>query len=387
VLFNLLGNAAKFTDRGTLTVAVRRAAAPPDDWITLAVSDTGIGMTDEQVGRLFQAFAQAEASTTRRFGGTGLGLALVRHFCLLMGGDVTVSSSYGIGSTFTVRLPVTAPTPEPKAVADDESPDTSTFNTVNSPTVLVIDDDPIARDLLRRHLQADGLRVVTASGGEEGLKLAHQIHPALITVDVLMPSLDGWAVLGALKGDPATSDIPVIVMTILDDRDLGYAIGAADYLTKPIDRDRLTAAVRRHVRTEGARRALVVEDDPATREMLRRSLQHDGWTVAEAANGRIGLERVAASPPDVILLDLMMPEIDGFGFVERLRAEPAWQSIPVLVITAKDLTPEERLRLNGWVERVLQKGAYSRDRLLGEVRSLVRATLSDANRSSDERTS
>jgi CheY-like chemotaxis protein len=190
-----------------------------------------------------------------------------------------------------------------------------------------------------------------------------------------MPGMDGWAVLGALKGDPLTADIPVVVLTLIENNDLGYALGAADYLTKPIDRERLVAALRKHVRCGKNRHALVVEDDPATREMLRRMLQREGWTVDEAANGRIGLERVARTAPDLILLDLMMPELDGFGFAERLRAEPAWRAIPVLVVTAKDITPEERLKLNGWVEQVLQKGAYSRDELLAEVRTLVRASV------------
>jgi DNA-binding response OmpR family regulator len=247
--------------------------------------------------------------------------------------------------------------------------------------VLIVDDDPATRELLRRHLEAEGVQVVEASSGDEGLRLAHLVHPALITLDVLMPGMDGWAVLGALKGDPATAEIPVVMLTILDDRDLGYALGAADYLTKPIERERLLAALRKHVRQDapaegsGARRALVLEDDDATREMLRRMLQREGWSVEEAANGRIGLTKVATAPPDLILLDLMMPELDGFGFVERLRAEPRWRSIPVLVVTAKDLTPEERMRLTGWVEQVLQKGAYSREELLAEVRALVRASV------------
>src|SRR5262249_47843169 len=162
------------------------------------------------------------------------------------------------------------------------------------------------------------------------LQLARSVGPGLITLDVLMPGLDGWAVLSALKSDPATAAIPVIMLTMVEDRDLGYAVGAADYLTKPIDREHLAAAIRPHGRTEsaaGTRTALVVEDDPATREMLRRMLQGDGWAVTEAQNGRVGLERVAASPPDLILLDLMMPELDGFGFVERLRAEPDWRTI------------------------------------------------------------
>jgi CheY-like chemotaxis protein len=339
-------------------------------------------MTEEQLGRLFASFSQAETSTARRFGGTGLGLALVRHFAQMMGGDVTVESTPGVGSTFTVSLPIDASTVEWRPADAPASSFDTRHPTPETPTVLVVDDDPASRDLLRRHLEAEGVQVVEASGGEEGLQLARQLHPALITLDVLMPGLDGWAVLGALKGDPATSDIPVVMLTILDDRDLGYALGAADYLTKPVERERLIAALRKHVRPDtlsnGARRALVLEDDPATREMLRRLLQREGWAVEEAPNGRVGLAKVAEKPPDLILLDLMMPELDGFGFVERLRAEPSWRAIPVLVVTAKDLTPEERLRLTGWVEQVLQKGAYSRDELLAEVRALVRASVDDA---------
>jgi GAF domain-containing protein/CheY-like chemotaxis protein len=381
ILFNLLGNAAKFTDHGTITIAVRRE---PADRLTFAVSDTGIGMTEAQVGRLFEAFSQADAATGRRYGGTGLGLALVRHFARMMGGDVGVSSTPGAGSAFTVRLPSVATGPEEPAPArglpaeHDPDPMPPDEGGPTAPVVLVIDDDASARELLRRHLDADGVRVVEAAGGEEGLRLARERRPSLITLDVLMPGLDGWAVLGALKGDPATADIPVVVLTMLDDRELGYALGAADYLTKPIDRDRLRRAVSRHVRPAAggaARRALIVEDDPATRDMLGRLLRHDGWEVEEAANGRIGLERVAASPPALILLDLLMPELDGFGFVERLRAHPSWRAIPVLVITAKDLTAQERLGLNGRVEQVLRKGAYARGELLAEVRALVRASV------------
>jgi signal transduction histidine kinase/DNA-binding response OmpR family regulator len=394
ILFNLLGNAAKFTDCGTITLRVAKAPLTPalsqrerehvpqhpepntqHPAVAFAVSDTGIGMTEAQLSRLFQAFSQAEASTTRRFGGTGLGLALVGHFCEMMGGTVAVTSAPGVGSTFTVTLPTEAARSEPRVASDDEPLAAHDSLPETRPVVLVVDDDAAARDILRRHLEAEGVKVVGAASGEEGLRLARQLQPALITLDVLMPGMDGWAVLGALKGDPLTADIPVVVLTLLENSDLGYALGAADYLTKPIDRERLVAALRKHVRCGKNRRALVLEDDPATREMLRRMLQREGWTVDEAANGRIGLERVARAAPDLILLDLMMPELDGFGFAERLRAEPAWRTIPVLVVTAKDLTPEERLKLNGWVEQVLQKGAYSRDELLAEVRTLVRASV------------
>jgi GAF domain-containing protein/DNA-binding response OmpR family regulator len=384
IFFNLLGNAAKFTERGTVGLTVERESA---DWLRFAVTDDGIGMSDEQLARLFEAFTQAEASTTRRYGGTGLGLTLVRHFAELMEGSVEVTSTPGAGSTFVVRLPTVVTSLEQRThtgqVATREA-DAALAGPAGSgdaaePFVLVVDDDAASRELLRRTLEADGVRVVEAAGGAEGIQLARQLRPALVTLDVLMPGLDGWAVLGALKGDPATADIPVILLTILDDRDLGYTLGAADYLTKPIERDRLLRAVCRHVRKpsgSGSRRALVVEDDPATREMLGRLLQREGWTVDEAANGRIGLERVATVPPDLILLDLMMPEVDGFEFVERLRAEPAWRTIPILVITAKELTAAERLRLNGWVEQVLQKRAYSRGELFAKVRALVRSTVS-----------
>jgi DNA-binding response OmpR family regulator len=377
ILFNLLGNAAKFTDHGTIRLSVAREADPAGDWLTFAVADAGIGMTEEQLGRLFRAFAQADASTSRRFGGTGLGLALVHHFCEMLGGTVTVTSAPGAGSTFTVRLPAQVSTPESRLPTDEPPSETPRAAEIGAdlPVVLVVDDDAAARDLLRRHLEAEGVRVVTAGGGQEGLRLARELRPALITLDVLMPGLDGWAVLGALKGDAATADIPVIMLTILDDRNLGYTLGAADYLTKPIDRGQLAAVLRTHIRVGGTRRALVIEDDPATRELLRRTLQREGWIVDEAANGRAGLDQVAAARPDLILLDLLMSELDGFGFLARLRAEPAWSGIPVLVVTAKELTSDERQMLSGSVEQIIQKGAYARDALLAEVRELVRASV------------
>jgi CheY-like chemotaxis protein len=229
-------------------------------------------MTEEQLGRLFQAFAQADASTGRRFGGTGLGLALVHRFCEMLSGGVTVTSAPGAGSTFTVRLPADASAARPGTPdADAASGDAVAQQADAGPVVLVIDDDAASCDLLRRHLAAEGVAVVAAASGEEGLRLARKLRPAVVTLDVLMPGLDGWAVLAALKGDPATADIPVIMLTMLDDRGLGFSLGAADYLVKPIDRERLLAAVRRHARRAAGRRALVVEDDPATREMLRRS--------------------------------------------------------------------------------------------------------------------
>jgi CheY-like chemotaxis protein len=249
--------------------------------------------------------------------------------------------------------------------------------------VLVIDDDASVRDIVQRFLAREGFRVVTAGGGEEGLRLARQLGPDAITLDVMMPGLDGWAVLAALKADPATADIPVIMVTMMDDRNLGYALGAADYLTKPIDRERLLAALARH---RPGLPILVVDDDPALRELLRRTLEREGYTVVEAADGRAALARIEERLPGLILLDLMMPHMDGFEVLAELRARPAWRAIPVVVVTAKDLTPEERQRLNGQVERVLAKGALGPQALLAEVRELVAASLEHrhgASRSAD----
>jgi CheY-like chemotaxis protein len=237
----------------------------------------------------------------------------------------------------------------------------------------VIDDDLAVRDYLERCLTQDGLRVALAADGAAGLRLARELRPDAITLDVLMPGLDGWAVLAALKDDAALRDIPVVMLTMLDEQNAGYALGAAAYLSKPIERDRLTEILQRVSHKRRRSHILVVEDDPTTRQMMRRLLEKEGWQVREAENGRIGLEQVAAAAPALIVLDLMMPEVDGFTFAAELRRNPEWRDIPVIVVTAKDLTPEDRLRLNGYVERSIQKGLYRREDLLAEVRALVRA--------------
>jgi CheY-like chemotaxis protein len=370
VLFNLLSNACKFTTRGTITLAVSRDIVDGAAWMTFRVNDTGIGMTPAQLGKLFQAFSQAEASTTRQYGGTGLGLAITRHFCQMMGGDITVESAVGQGSTFTIRLPAEVADPNAILAPRTEALPASTLP-AGAPTVLVIDDDPTVHDLMQRFLSKEEVHVVTAAGGEEGLRLAKILRPAAITLDVLMPGMDGWAVLTALKADADVADIPVIMLTIVDDKTMGYTLGASDYLTKPIGWDRLTAVLRQYHCAHPPCLVLLVEDEAAMRDMLRRMLAKEGWAVTEAVNGREALEHVAENQPELILLDLMMPEMDGFAFLEALRQQEAWRAIPVVVLTAKDLTPHDRQRLNGYVERLLQKGTYSQEELLREVRHLV----------------
>jgi len=237
--------------------------------------------------------------------------------------------------------------------------------------ILVIDDEPAARDLVQRVLTKEGYRVQTAASGPEGLSLARQIQPAAITLDVMMPGMDGWAVLTVLKADPVTADIPVIMITVVDDKNLGFALGASDYLIKPIEWDRLLAVLERHRPRMVGSQVLVVEDDPEARDMLRRAAEKHGWEVTEAENGRVGLERVAAQIPGVIVLDLLMPEMDGFIFIEELRRRPDCRHVPVIVVTAKDLTEEDRRRLNGHVIQILQKGGYSTQELLDEIQELL----------------
>ena len=344
-----------------------------EDWIVFRVTDTGIGMSADQVSRLFQPFTQADASTTRKYGGTGLGLTITKRFCQMMGGDVTVETEPGRGSTFTIRLPVEVAEPASGSIASAESRAGPRLN--QDSTVLVIDDDPFVRDLMKRFLGKDGFRVESAASGEEGLQIVRPLHPDAIILDVMMPGLDGWSVLSALKSDPEVADIPVIMVTIVDDKNRGYALGASDYVTKPVDRERLVATLRKYRCEQPPCPILVVEDDASTREMMRRMLAREGWAVSEAENGRSALDRVADERPEMILLDLMMPEMDGFEFITEMRKRDEWRGIPVIVVTARDLTVEDRLRLNGYVESILEKGAYTRDELLAEVRDLVAACV------------
>ena len=368
-LFNLLSNASKFTENGTITLHAAREMVDDVPWIVFAVSDTGIGMSSEQLSKLFQAFTQADVSTTRKYGGTGLGLVITRRFCQMMGGDITVDSTEGVGTTFTMRLPAHVGEQRPTAAATAEP---VTLADASGGTALVIDDDAAASELLEAFFRKEGFAVAIATTGPDGLRMARELRPAIITLDVMMPGMDGWAVLTQLKADPDLADIPVIMVTIVDDRNLGYALGATDYLTKPVDRDRLAALVRKYRRTSGRDVVLIVEDDAGTRDMLRKTLEKDGWQVAEAENGRVGLAQVARAQPSLILLDLMMPEMDGFAFVTELRRSEAGRRLPVVVLTSKDITPDDRRRLTGSVELILQKGAVSRETMLSEIRTLLK---------------
>ncbi len=355
VLLNLLSNAAKFTEKGLITLsATRQAGRDGSEWVTFAVADTGLGMSEEQVAKLFQRFQQADASTTRKFGGTGLGLSLTKAFGELLGGEVGVHSVPGEGSTFFMRVPATLPAAtQPDAAAQPTEVD-------GRHVVLVIDDDATQRELMSRFLERTGYAARVAADGVAGLALAREIHPHVILLDVTMPGMDGWSVLGALKADPTLSDIPVVMVTFLEQRALASSLGAADYIMKPVDWNRLSLVMDRFRSAEGD--VLVVDDDADTRLRLRHVLEKHGWSVAEADNGRAALEHVALALPRVILLDLAMPLMDGFEFIERLRERPGCGTVPVVVLTSLSLTMDDRRRLRG-ANQVLNKGNVSLDEL------------------------
>ena len=368
ILLNLLSNSCKFTKNGKISVRVAPISANGREWFDFAVSDSGIGMSADQLDKLFEEFTQGDQSTARRYGGTGLGLAITRRLCRMMDGDVSVTSELGKGSTFVVRLPAdSANRIETVAATADIEDEPRTCGDC----VLVIDDDATARELIANHLREEGFSVATANSGRDGLRRAGEVRPMAITLDVLMPDLDGWTVLAALRGNPELADIPVVMATVTDQQRKGMALGAAGYLTKPIDRDQLIALLRPFQARVRRTRVLMVEDDPAQRMSIRSVLEPQQWRVTEADNGRVALDLLAKEIPDIILIDLMMPEMDGFDLIAALRKQPDWRRIPVIVITALDLTVADRARLNSGVEGILLKSSFDPAHLVQTVRQAV----------------
>ncbi len=368
-LLNLISNAAKFTENGTITLAVRRER----DWLSFAVRDTGIGMTEEQLSRLFQRFSQADESTTRQFGGTGLGLAITRAFCRMMGGDVTVTSAQGEGSTFTLCLPAELPT---DGIAEAIP---GNVEIPEGACVLVVDDDPAQRDLLSRFLERQGFAVRSAADGQAGLALARAIRPTAILLDVEMPRMDGWSMLHAVRADPDLAETPVVMVSVLHEESLGFALGATDYVTKPVDWEQLKEIIDRFREpgsdADGAPVApgevLVVDDDADLRARLRTRLEGVGLHVTEAADGREALAEVDRRVPGLVLLDLTMPVMDGFAFLKALRARPHGRNVPVVVLTARDVTAAEQACLARKADRVVLKGSVSLSELAKDLRELA----------------
>ena len=370
-LLNLLSNAAKFTKDGLVKLSIGRTVSNHGPTMfSFAVSDSGIGMNDEQVSRLFQAFTQADASTTRNYGGTGLGLTISKHFCTMLGGDITVTSTPGKGSTFTIILPdggkdVAMPRIEMSAPAAGGD--------LTGKSVLIVDDDPTVHDVLRATIAKEGYRLLHAYDGAQALELARSEKPDVITLDVMMPKLDGWSVLGKLKSDPELAPIPVIMLTIVDERTMGYSLGASEYMTKPVDRNRLVELLRRFAATKREAVVLVVDDSADVRAVVRATVEKAGLKTVEAENGQAALNWLKKNPaPALVLLDLMMPVMDGFTFLEQVKTVPALAQVPIVVLTAKDLTEAERRVVNERTLLVLTKGAQPLSSLGSALAAIAR---------------
>ncbi len=379
-LFNLLSNAAKFTEAGQITLRVRREAGASGEWLSFAVQDTGIGLSPAQLARLFQRFTQADETTTRRFGGTGLGLALSQAFAHLLGGDIAVDSTEGRGTCFILRLPADGPADLPRPEDAPEARDdpagvaagmtaAGAADEAGRDLVLVIDDEAAQRELMTRFLRRQGFAVRTAANGRAGLALARSLAPRVVLLDVMMPEMDGWSVLQALKADPATAALPVVMVSFVAEASLGAALGAADAVAKPVDWTRLRSLMEQFRGPGGD--VLVVDDDPDMRRRLRSVLERDGWSVAEAGDGADALRSVLHAPPRLVLLDLTMPVMDGFAFLHRLRETPGCSDLPVVVLSARDISPAEREALSD-ADRVLRKGDVSLQEITDEVRHLER---------------
>ncbi len=379
ILINILSNAAKFTHNGDINLKVQRkriSVQPPVamknmvGWMTFIISDNGIGMSQAELNQLFQPFQQASGDTATHFGGTGLGLAISQHFCQLMGGHIEVHSEKDVGTTFIIEIPIIE--------SDIETPTDSSIYRLKQiqaedgqGTILIIDDDQMTRNIIAHYLMQAGMNVELVSNGQEGLKLAKKIKPQAIILDIFMPSMDGWQVLQALKEDPDLAEIPVILATVDDLKQRGFALGASDYLQKPIKRETLLKTIKKYSPTTGPLDILVVEDNDQMRDTIKALIDVGNLEVREAPNGREALSLIAYSVPDLILLDLMMPEMNGFELIEQLKSNPLWKEIPIIVISAIDLSSEDRQKLSGAVRKFIRKTKINRQQLLDLIFNFV----------------
>jgi signal transduction histidine kinase/DNA-binding response OmpR family regulator len=381
VILNLLSNAAKFTHEGKITLSANQGG----DNLWISVRDTGIGISEEALPRIFKEFQQADTGTTRQYGGTGLGLSISRNLARLLGGDITVESELGKGSTFTLIIPIqyrsaSLPSGEPFTSSREDLQPTSVQDVVQRPDadsakkfVLVIDDDPDAVYLLQENLNPIEFEVIGARNGRDGLRMAREQQPQAILLDILMPDTDGWQVLHDLKEDPVTTNIPVILLTIVDKKALGFRLGASAYLLKPLDpivvRDTLNEVIGGTA--AGQKRVLVVDDDPNVADMLRQFLPESEFELDSALDGVTGLQAVETHRPDIILLDIIMPRLDGFGFIKTLRANPNTIDLPIIVISAKELTADETAQLKEATSLIMKKQGFHGDKLLQEINNVL----------------
>jgi CheY-like chemotaxis protein len=382
IVLNLLSNAAKFTHTGRIMMTAHREG---DAELRISVTDSGIGISPEALPRIFEEFQQADNTTTRQYGGTGLGLSISRKLARLLGGDLTAASEAGKGSTFTLTIPmqyesgvaqvaeVSGPEPTKDETASGVGIAQRSTSAEGRKRVLVIDDDPDAIYLLQENLNPQDYEVIGTRNGADGMRMAREQQPQAILLDIILPGADGWQILHDLKEDPATSGIPVILLTIVDRKALGLRLGASAYLLKPLDPAAVREALGRATASKGRRKkhVLVVDDDPDIADMLRQALPEAEFHLEAAADGLAGLKAVEAHRPDILLLDIVMPRLDGFGVIERLRANAKTRDLPIIVISAKELTRAESVRLRKTVAAVMKKQGFQGEKLAQEIHNVL----------------
>jgi CheY-like chemotaxis protein len=363
-MINLISNAAKFTDEGDIVVEVGVKPGPTGrNEVRVSVTDTGTGISEQDQAKLFQAFSQVDDSPTRKTGGTGLGLSICQHLINMHGGRIWVESSIGKGSTFHFTLPFFRTEAE------------NTLLPISNKVILAIDDDSQVIGLYERYLHPQGYQVIPLTDPARALERAKQLRPFAITLDIMMPGIDGWTVLDLLKGDPDTRNIPVIICSIIEDLEKGFNLGASDYLVKPILEDDLVNSLDR-LNTDGSiREVLVIDDNRDDLRLIGKILNEDGrYKAILVEGGKNGWDYITSgSPPHAIIMDLFMPEMDGFQILENLQADKKLRDIPVIVISGMDVTPEQKKQLTEHGQHLLSKGSFSEKELLTSIqRSLER---------------
>ncbi|MDH5546557.1 MAG: response regulator [Gammaproteobacteria bacterium] len=389
ILLNLISNSIKHSNADKIVLRASREKSLNRDSIVFVVEDNGPGMSSEEQKQIFEEFFREENDASKKLAGASLGLVLCQRFAQILGGSLDVQSEEGKGARYIVTIPVNSaklhtnqigmelslgPKVDPKNVRfSGNNPGVERRKVISK--ILVIDDDPSVRDLMERYLTREGFDVKAVASGQEGISILSSYKPHIITLDVLMPVMDGWTVLSELKRNPETQNIPVIMVSMMDELDLSFALGAADYLIKPIQKDVLMETVVKHLRGGSESKVLVVDDKPENRSIIARTLSVQGIRILEAANGLEALDTLEKETPDLILLDLLMPEMDGFRFSEEVSRHPKWKDIPIVVLTSKDLSADEIKRLSGKVEKVYERRDMDLESFLFDIQSMVARKL------------
>ena len=366
-IVNFLSNAFKFTENGQVALVIGSKTIDKKEYVNFDIKDTGIGMTEDQLGKLFDTYTQAERSTSAKYGGTGLGLSISKHFAEMMGGGVEVSSKVGEGSTFSIFVPRVSLDEEQIEEEDFENPEIQKGDEY----ILLVDDDKATHDVVKRAIKKEGHTVFSCFDGDEGMEQARKVEPKLILLDVLMPGRDGWSVLKELKKDKKLKNIPVVITSVLNEESLASSLGADDYMKKPIDRTFFLNIVKRYI-TEKDQKVLIVDDDENTRDLLNKILNNEGYLSIDAKNGEDALERVKEKP-DLIVLDLDMPKMDGFEFIERTQEDGI--KIPIVVFSGKDITAVEEKMLSKFTEGIVKKESKVQT-LVNEVNQILKGNES-----------